>query len=72
VEEQAFMARNCAGNDRAIPLQLEKDEAVTIKATSITVPANIWPCCLIRESVGVDPASSGESQIEQINEVSSK
>ena len=25
-----------AGNDRAIPPQLEKDEAVTIKATSIT------------------------------------
>jgi pimeloyl-ACP methyl ester carboxylesterase len=29
-----------AGNDRAIPPQLEKDEAVAIKATSITVPAN--------------------------------
>src|SRR6202050_1278374 len=29
-----------AGNDRAIPPQLEKDEAATIKATSITVPAN--------------------------------
>ncbi|MGA9355626.1 MAG: alpha/beta hydrolase [Terriglobales bacterium] len=29
-----------AGNDRAIPRQLEKDEAATIKATSITVPAN--------------------------------
>jgi pimeloyl-ACP methyl ester carboxylesterase len=29
-----------AGNDRAIPPQLEKDEAVTIKATAITVPAN--------------------------------
>jgi hypothetical protein len=29
-----------AGNDRAIPPQLEKDEAVAIKATSITIPAN--------------------------------
>ncbi len=29
-----------AGNDRAIPPELEKDEAVAIKATSITVPAN--------------------------------
>jgi hypothetical protein len=29
-----------AGNDRTIPPQLEKDEAATIKATSITVPAN--------------------------------
>jgi pimeloyl-ACP methyl ester carboxylesterase len=29
-----------AGNDRAIPPELEKDEAATIKATSITVPAN--------------------------------
>jgi hypothetical protein len=39
VEEQAFTGRNC-GNDRGIPPQLEKDEAATIKATSITVPAN--------------------------------
>ena len=29
-----------AGNDRAIPPELEKDEAAMIKATSITVPAN--------------------------------
>ncbi len=29
-----------AGNDRAIPPELEKDEAAIIKATSITVPAN--------------------------------
>ena len=29
-----------AGNDRAIPPQLEKDEAAAIKATSITLPAN--------------------------------
>ena len=29
-----------AGNDRAIPPQLEKDEAATIKATAITVSAN--------------------------------
>jgi pimeloyl-ACP methyl ester carboxylesterase len=29
-----------AGNDRAIPPQLEKDEAAKIKATSITLPAN--------------------------------
>ncbi len=29
-----------AGNDRAIPPQLEKDEAANIKATSITIPAN--------------------------------
>jgi pimeloyl-ACP methyl ester carboxylesterase len=29
-----------AGNDRAIPPKLEKDEAATIKATSITLPAN--------------------------------
>ena len=29
-----------AGNDRAIPPQLEKDEAAAIKATSITVPCN--------------------------------
>ena len=29
-----------ASNDRAIPPQLEKDEAAAIKATSITVPAN--------------------------------
>ena len=29
-----------AGNDRAIPPQLEKDEATAIKATSITVPSN--------------------------------
>ena len=29
-----------AGNDRAIPPELEKAEAATIKATSITVPAN--------------------------------
>jgi pimeloyl-ACP methyl ester carboxylesterase len=29
-----------AGNDRAIPPQLERDEAAAIKATSITVPAN--------------------------------
>ena len=29
-----------ASNDRAIPPQLEKDEAATIKATSITIPAN--------------------------------
>jgi hypothetical protein len=28
-----------AGNDRAIPPELEKDEAAAIKATSITVPA---------------------------------
>ena len=27
-----------AGNDRAIPPELEKDEAATIKATSITLP----------------------------------
>ena len=29
-----------AGNDRAIPPELEKDEAATIKATSVTLPAN--------------------------------
>jgi len=29
-----------AGNDRAIPPKLERDEATTIKATSITLPAN--------------------------------
>src|SRR6202789_1551993 len=29
-----------AGNDRAIPPELEKDEAAIIKATSITLPAN--------------------------------
>lgn len=29
-----------AGNDRAIPPELEKDEAAAIKATAITVPAN--------------------------------
>jgi pimeloyl-ACP methyl ester carboxylesterase len=29
-----------AGNDRAIPPKLEKDEAAAIKATSITLPAN--------------------------------
>jgi pimeloyl-ACP methyl ester carboxylesterase len=29
-----------AGNDRAIPPKLEKDEAAAIEATSITVPAN--------------------------------
>jgi hypothetical protein len=29
-----------AGNDRAIPPDLEKDEAATIKATLITLPAN--------------------------------
>ena len=29
-----------AGNDRAIPPELEKDEATAIKATSITVPTN--------------------------------
>lgn len=29
-----------AGNDRAIPPQLEKDEAASIKATSIVLPAN--------------------------------
>jgi len=29
-----------AGKDRAIPPELEKDEAATIKATSITVPSN--------------------------------
>jgi pimeloyl-ACP methyl ester carboxylesterase len=29
-----------AGNDRAIPPELEKDEAATIRATSITLPAN--------------------------------
>jgi pimeloyl-ACP methyl ester carboxylesterase len=29
-----------AGNDRAIPPQLEKDEAARINATSITIPAN--------------------------------
>jgi pimeloyl-ACP methyl ester carboxylesterase len=29
-----------AGNDRAIPPELEKDEAANIKATSITLPAN--------------------------------
>jgi pimeloyl-ACP methyl ester carboxylesterase len=29
-----------AGNDRAIPPELEKDEAAAIKATSITVPSN--------------------------------
>jgi len=29
-----------AGNDRAIPPELEKDEAATIKATSITLPSN--------------------------------
>ena len=29
-----------AGNDRAVPPELEKDEAAMIKATSITVPAN--------------------------------
>jgi pimeloyl-ACP methyl ester carboxylesterase len=29
-----------AGNDRAIPPKLEKDEAASIKATSITLPAN--------------------------------
>ena len=29
-----------AANDRAIPPQLEKDEAAAIKAASITLPAN--------------------------------
>ncbi len=29
-----------AGNDRAIPPEIEKDEAATIKATSITLPCN--------------------------------
>ena len=29
-----------AGNDRAIPPELEKDEAAAIKATAITLPAN--------------------------------
>jgi hypothetical protein len=29
-----------AGNDRAIPPELEKDEAAAIRATSITLPAN--------------------------------
>jgi len=29
-----------AGNDRAIPPELEKDEAAAIKATSITIPSN--------------------------------
>ena len=29
-----------AGNDRAIPAQLEKDEAAAIKATSVTIQAN--------------------------------
>ena len=29
-----------AGNDRAIPPELEKDEAATIKATAITLPSN--------------------------------
>src|SRR5271169_6276489 len=29
-----------AGNDRAIPPELEKDEAAAIKATAITVPCN--------------------------------
>jgi pimeloyl-ACP methyl ester carboxylesterase len=29
-----------AGNDRAIPPQLEKDEAAAIKATSVTIQAN--------------------------------
>jgi len=29
-----------AGNDRAIPPELEKDEAASIKATAITLPAN--------------------------------
>ena len=29
-----------AGNDRAIPPKLEKDEAASIKATSITLPSN--------------------------------
>ena len=29
-----------AGNDRAIPPELEKDEAAIIKATSVTLPAN--------------------------------
>jgi len=40
VEEQAFMSRNCGQRPWATPPQLEKDEAATIKATSITVPAN--------------------------------
>ena len=39
MEEQAFMAV-VAANDRAIPPQLEKDEATAINATSITQPAN--------------------------------
>ena len=38
-----------AGNDRAIPPALEKDEAAAVKATAITVPAIIWSCCLTRE-----------------------
>jgi pimeloyl-ACP methyl ester carboxylesterase len=29
-----------AGNDRAIPPELEKDEAAAIKATFVTVPCN--------------------------------
>jgi hypothetical protein len=39
VEEQAFMGV-IAGNDRAIPPELEKDDAATVKATSITLPSN--------------------------------
>jgi hypothetical protein len=38
-----------AGNDRAIPPELEKDKAAAIKATSITLRQIIWPCCLVRE-----------------------
>ena len=55
-----------AGNDRAIPPKLEKDEAVIIKATSITLPSNhLAMLSHPRRSGGVDRPSGSESQIEQ-------
>jgi hypothetical protein len=54
-----------AGNDRAIPPELEKDEAAIIKATSVTLPSNQLAMLSAERSGGVDRASGGESQIKQ-------
>jgi len=52
-----------AGNDRAIPPELEKDEAANIKATSITVPANHLAMLSHPKEVAELIASRSEGQI---------
>ena len=58
-----------ADNDRAIPPELERDEAASIKATSITLSSNhLAMLSHPREVAELIEASSGKSEIAQINE----